>query len=401
MDWEQPFPSEEYRERLARVRGAMEKAGYDGMMITAPRDYYYLTGHDHIWQYRAGVTGLYVDVATGALFLFDNPSHRNLISVTPEITDVVYHRRKGTANEQVDDVVQQIQARGLGRGRTAIQTQGYGLHPDLVRRLGRGLAASGGAEIVEDDRLIEDVRLYKSPREIAVMRDAAAIAVDTMRCLRDRLRTGMAETEIDAIIAYETMRRGCGHPAIRTMIGSGPRSGAHHGPATSRTLTPGDVLHVDFCASLHRYHANVSRSFAIGAIDPRWHDLMDRSAGTTSAILTAARPGDPFSRVQDAADRFVAAAGIDRDRYEWFIGGYVLGIAFPPDWVHRHRPAPQPGEDDPVLRPGMIFNFEVQYDVFEGWPGGSGAGWIDTFLMTEDGLECLTDLPRELAVIEG
>ncbi|WGF88470.1 M24 family metallopeptidase [Marinivivus vitaminiproducens] len=399
VDWEQPFPPEEYRARRETVLQAAAAAGYDGLVITSPRDYHYLTGHDHIWQYRCGFTGLYADVASGSLFLFDNPSHRNLISVTPEITDVAYHRRKGTPLEQAGDVVGHISQRGLGRGRIAIQTQSYGLHPDLVRRIGQGLAETCGAEIVEDDVLVEDVRLYKSPQEVAVVRQAAAIAVETMTVVRDRLRPGMAETEIDAVIAYESMRRGCGHPGIRTMIGSGPRSGAHHGPATSRALKPGDVLHIDFCTSLHRYHANLSRSFAIGAVDPRWHDLMDRSAGTTAAILEAVRPGDPFSAVQDAADRFIAKAGIDRERYEWFIGGYVLGIAFPPDWVHRHRPRSFDGQDDPVMQPGMVFNFEVQYDVFDGWPGGSGAAWIDTFLMTEDGLECLTELPRELVVI--
>lgn len=109
--------------------------------------------------------------------------------------------------------------------------------------------------------------------------------------------------------------------------------------------------------------------------------------------------GDPFSRLQQQADAFFAGSGVDRDKYEWFIGGYVLGIAFPPDWVHRHRPQPFENEPDPLMLPGMVFNFEVQYDVFEGWPGGSGMGWIDSFLMTETGLEVLTEMPRTLVVV--
>ena len=125
----------------------------------------------------------------------------------------------------------------------------------------------------------------------------------------------------------------------------------------------------------------------MGDIDQRWYDLFNRSAGCSDAIVRGVNLGDPFSRVQEAADAFIAQSGVDRAKFEWFIGGYTLGIAFPPDWVHRHRPNPFEPANDPVMRPGMVFNFEVQYDVFEGWPGGSGAGWIDSYLMTEKGLE--------------
>ena len=221
-----------------------------------------------------------------------------------------------------------------------------------------------------------------------------------MAAARDALRAGMGETEVDAVISAETMARGCGHPGIRTMIGSGPRSGCHHGPASPRHLKSGDLVHIDFCASLHRYHVNMSRTFALGQVDPRWHDLMACSAGCMEAIVEGVRPGEPFSRVQQVADRFIADAGIDPD-WIWLIGGYALGIAFPPDWVHRHRPAPREAVPDPLLEPGMLFNYENQYDVLEGWPGGTGVGVIDTFLVTEQGLEILTEAPRELVVVGG
>jgi Xaa-Pro aminopeptidase len=399
IDWEQPFPPEEYADRRARVGAALERAGYDGILVTAPRDFYYLTGHDQIWQHRNGLTGLYFDTASGTSLVFDNASHQAIVSTTPEITDVAYHPR-GRIAGQIRFVVDLLAGRDWGKGRVAIQTMGYGAHPDHVRAIGARLAANG-ATVVEDSDLIEDVRLYKSPREIAVMREAGEVCVAAMAAARDMMKPGVMETEIDAVLCYEMMTRGCGHPGIRTMIGSGARSGDHHGPASHRRLKAGDVVHIDFSASLHRYHTNLSRSFAVGGIDPRWHDLMDRSAGCSDAIVAGVKPGDPYSAVQDAADAFIASSGVDRARYEWYIGGYVLGIAFPPDWVDRHRPRPFEDAPDPPMKPGMVFNFEVQYDVFDGWPGGSGAGWIDSYLMTETGLENLTDTPRNLVVVGG
>lgn len=397
IDWQQPFPPEEYIERRTKVKSALESVGYDGIVVTAPRDYYYLCGHDHIWQYSLAVIGLYFDTSSGSFMFFDSRAHRAIVSTTPEIEDIFYYPR-GKAMDHVQAVADEVLRRGWGKGRIAIQTWGYGGHPDLIRRLGACLAQRG-AEIVEDSNVIEDVRLYKSKREVAIMREAGEICKTTMAVSRDFLRAGVAETEIDALLCYELMKRGCGHPAIRNMIGSGPRSGDHHGPASHRRLKAGDVVHLDFCASLHRYHTNISRSFAVGDIDPRWHDLMNRSAGCSQAITSAVHPDDPYSRVQDIADAFIAEAGIDRAKYEWYIGGYVLGIAFPPDWVHRHRARPFEDEPDPGIKPGMVFNFEVQYDVFDGWPGGSGAGWIDSYLMTDTGLEILTDMPRELIVV--
>jgi Xaa-Pro aminopeptidase len=399
IDWEQPFPSVEYAERRLKVKDALEQAGYDGFLVTAPRDYHYLTGHDHIWQYRHAVIGLYFDTASGEYVFFDNTSHKVLISNTPEIKDIWYHSRSIPAAEQAKELANKILAHGWGTGKVAIQTWGYGCHPDHVRAVGRYLE-DRGATIVEDSDLIEDVRLYKSQREIAVMRQAGAIAIAAMEEVRAFLRHGIAETEIDAVICYELMKRGCGHPGIRNMIGSGPRSGCHHAPASHRRLKMGDVVHIDFSASLHRYHVNLSRSFAVGDTDQRWHDLFNRSAGCSDAIVKGVKPGDPFSRVQEAADAFIAQSGVDRAKFEWFIGGYTLGIAFPPDWVHRHRPNPFEPADDPIMRPGMVFNFEVQYDVFEGWPGGSGAGWIDSYLMTDKGLEILTEMPRNLIVVD-
>jgi len=194
------------------------------------------------------------------------------------------------------------------------------------------------------------------------------------------------------------MNNGCGYPGLRTMVGSGPRSGAHHGAATHRTINSGDIVHVDFCASLHRYHANLSRTFAVGEVDKRWHELMDRSAGCMDAIVAGVRPGEAMSRIQAVADAFIDESGINKD-WVWLIGGYVLGIAFPPDWVHRNRPLPSEDVPDPVLEAGVVLNYENQYDVFEGWSGGTGVGYIDTFLMTDDGFELLTTLPRNLVVV--
>jgi hypothetical protein len=51
------------------------------------------------------------------------------------------------------------------------------------------------------------------------------------------------------------------------------------------------------------------------------------------------------------------------------------------------------------FEPGVVVNFENQFDVWENWPGGSGAAYVDSLLMTDTGLEVLSTLPRNLVVV--
>ncbi len=397
IDWEHPFPPEDYAARRARVRDAMVRDGIDGLLVTGAADLNYLTGYDQIWQSYLVIVGLYLGTDEDAALFFDNDGHIVLHS-TMATDDEVAVLPRGAAVSHVPLVAEAIAKRGWAKGRIALQRWCYGPHPSLLAAIGERLAAAG-AEIVDGSTLVEDVRLVKSAREVAVMREAGRIADLAMAAARDALAPGIRETEVEAAFTAVLLENGCGLPGIRSMVGSGPRSGAHHGPATHRRLRSGDIVHIDFCASLHRYHVNLSRSFAVGRADPRWVDLMDKAAGCIDAILEAVRPGESLARVQEVADAYTDAQGLRP--YVWLIGGYTLGIAMPPDWVGRHRPKPREDVPIPMLEPGLVFNYENQFDVFEGWPGGTGAAYIETFLVGEDGLEVLSRLPRGLVVAGG
>jgi Xaa-Pro aminopeptidase len=397
IDWEQPFPPEEYAERRAKVRKALSERGIDGIFVTSAPDVFYLTGYDQIWHSYLNLIGPFLRADVDEVLFFDSDGHVVLVSTTPEISETAYLRRGPVANHP-PFIAGRLKERGWAAGTIALQPWCYGPHPSLLEALG-SLLAEAGATIVDGSTLVEDVRLVKSPREVAVVREAARIADLAMQAACDALAPGLGETEIDGIIMGALLKHGCGHPGIRSMVGSGPRSGAHHGPATQRRIKLGDVIHVDFCAVLHRYHVNLSRSFALGAVDPRWHDLMDRSAGCIDAVVEAVKPGEPMSRIQEVADAYTDAAGL-RDLV-WLVGGYTLGIAMPPDWCGRHRPKPREDVPIPTLEPGVVLNYENQFDVFDGWPGGTGAAYIETLLVTEDGLEVLSDLPRNLIQAGG
>lgn len=244
--------------------------------------------------------------------------------------------------------------------------------------------------------LVEQLRLVKSPGEVEIVYKAAKMADRAMLAVMSAIRPGVMETEIEAAAMNSLMREGGGYPGIRSMIGSGPRSGVHHTAPTHRKLKPGDLMFVDFSGVYFRYHVNINRTFSLSDPDPRWAEVMDRSAESVDAVVEAVKPGDPLSKVQHVADEYIDKVGLRE--HVWFIGGYSTGISAPPDWCGNHWLTPRGGVEDRILEPGMLFNYENQFDV-DGWPGGTGARYIDSFLVKEERLEVLSKLPRNIIVV--
>lgn len=395
IDWPQAFPATEYAERRQRVRKAMTAKGIEALYVTIPANLTYLTGYDMIWYHMRNLTGLLIRADSDKTVWFDGIGHTTIVSTTPEVHDVVYFQRESSAN-LLRQLAKEIAARGLARARIALEPWGYAPHGKIMDELEKSLRENG-AEVVDESLLIERMRLVKSPAELSVIRAAAALADSGMAAARDAIAPGVMETELEGVIMQTMMRQGGGYPGLRAMIGSGPRTGTHHSPATQRKIKRGDLVFMDFCSSLHRYHVNLNRTFSLGEPDARWTGLMQTSAGCINAIVSEVKAGDPWSKVAMVGDRYLKETGLAK--YLWWAGGYALGIAIPPDWVGSFWALPREGVPDQPLQPGMVFNYENQFDVWENWPGGSGCAYIETILVTDRGLEVLSALPRELVVV--
>jgi Xaa-Pro dipeptidase len=395
VDWPQAFPPEEYKTRVDNVRQSLSAKGIDAIYVTIPEDITYLTAYDMIWYHLRNLTGVLVTADAEGTVFFDGKGHTTLVSTTPELREIVWLERGGF-EDNITSIANALKDRGLANGTIALQGWSYSPHASVIEALGDRLK-QGGANVVDGSMIVEDLRFVKSPLEIEVVRKASEIGDTAMEAARDAIRPGVTETELEGVIMHSMMSQGGGYPGIRTMLGSGPRAGTHHSPPSLRQVQQGDLVFVDFCGCYQRYHVNVNRTFSLGEPDPRWVDLMDKSAGCVDAILAAVKPGDPLSKVQKVGNEYIDDAGLRK--WVWFVGGYATGIAIPPDWVGSHRFGPGPDGVDRAFEAGMMLNFENQFDVWEDWPGGSGAAYIDTFLMTEDRLEVLSPLPRNLVVV--
>jgi Xaa-Pro aminopeptidase len=250
-----------------------------------------------------------------------------------------------------------------------------------------------GAKTVPGDWVVDQVRLYKSAAELDRIRRAAAIADDAFRQLQRDLRPGMTELEVSAHLALLLAQRSSGIAATPPLIHSGPEAWRDiHSFPSNRRIETGDIISIDCCGVVDRYHANLGRTFSLGPPSERACRMVELAAGSLGELQSVARLGEGPETAATAADRYV------RERLPaenvWWIGGYALGIGFPPSWV-GHTYLANDGLERCLLLPGYVSNFEnVLVDAEDGFE----AGCIDTIVMTESGIELLSAIPREILV---
>ena len=136
IDWQQPFPHEEYTARQSRVRVALKAHGYTGILISSPPDLNYLFGYDQIWFSHDSLGLCFLPANEEGFVFFDNDGHEMLVSIYPEISDIVYFRR-GKVADHIEVIASEVLRRGWAKGAIALQPRCYGPHPEHLRAVGR------------------------------------------------------------------------------------------------------------------------------------------------------------------------------------------------------------------------------------------------------------------------
>ena len=346
--WGPPFPEDEYRQRVDKVILEMARREIDLLFVSSPPNITYLTGYDLVWYYLTSPTGVAIHAGSGSSLFFEAAYHRPTVEYHAVVDDAVYFPPGGFPDHAVADdsislqpegspvatIVETLKSRGWLKGTVGLETWSRSPNGNILAELESSLAEAG-ASVCDGSWAVDRVRLVKSPREVDVVRKAAAIADIGMDAVRDAIQPGVAETELQGVILHAMMKEGGGDPAIRVAVRSGPRFAAWHCVPSHRKVELGDLVWINFCGVYHRYHTDLGRLFSVGEPDPRWRDLMRKATGSLDHVVRAVKPGDPITSARTAADEYIDSMGLSK--YAGFIGGYDLGISIPPPtgWVIR------------------------------------------------------------------
>jgi Xaa-Pro aminopeptidase len=253
---------------------------------------------------------------------------------------------------------------------------------------------SRGARVTDATAVARRVRRIKSPAEIDHVLEAQRIADVGMRAAIERMAPGITELDVYGEMTYAMAKAGGEPAAIMLPVASGGKSACVHGLASRRAIEPGDIVNVDICGVYQRYHANIARPFSIGPPSAAVEERCRKVAGAVDVVASTIAPGLPVRELLAALERYYREEGIFDEL--WWVGGYELGIALPPDWVGGwfFDSWTDPGDDR--FDPGVVTNFEGNFYL----PELAGlAMQIDTMIFTDDEARMIHGIPPDLVIV--
>ncbi len=357
-----------HTERLARLRAAMEQAGFAAVFTTHPYNRRYLTGftgEDLLPNESAGFVLVTQDAAYLLTNLLDETQAR---AQAPDYT-IVAHTRE-TRTEQMREIAARHGITRLGFEEDAIP---YTVHKWLRETL-------PDAELVEIGNLISGLRLIKDREEIALLRRAQQITVAAFVDVSKQVTAGMTEKQVAWELEQAIRAHGGEALAFPTIVGAGEHGARPHHTVTDRPIREGEPIVIDMGAVYEGYSGDLTRTIVVGEPDEqfrRHYDLVLRALRHAEEI---ARPGMTGGELDKATRDVIAEAGYG----EKFIHGLGHGVGLQ---VHEGPSARKEGND--VFQPGMSLTIEPGIYL----PEWGGVRLEDAVIFTENGIEILAPAP--------
>ncbi len=264
-----------------------------------------------------------------------------------------------------------------------------GVEPRAMRLLEFRYVKAGApeADFPDASDALAALRLRKDENEIAAMRRAVKIAQEGLEATLPLIRIGMTEQELAAELVVQLLKHGS-EPELpfSPIVSSGPNGANPHASPGSRKLQSGDMLVVDWGAGYDGYISDLTRTFAVGKADAEFEKIHKIVQEANAAGRAAGRPGAACAEVDRAARGVIEAAGYGK--YFTHRTGHGIGM-------EGHEDPYMRGDNLQILEPGMAYTVEPGIYL----PDRNGVRIEDNMVITQDGAESLSDMPREIRVV--
>ncbi len=394
------FSLTEYQERLTRIRARMEHDGIDVLWLMAPESMYYVSGYTCEW-YQAqspkqwpATSGIAIHRDHDKFILFDTPSEKIMCRFVTCASDMRTFPM-GTRRDGISFIVDELKAEGWLNGTIGMELHSYRPNPAISARF-RAAFEGAGLSVADGSDILREIRWIKSPQEMAYIEHAARITDIGMSAARDTIAPGVTELDVYGEIICAMAQAGGENPSITLPVLSGAKANTGHALSSRKVIMAGEQVNVDVCGVYNRYHANAARAFYVGEPPRDVADYHEKAAGVFDVIADILRPNLPIAELVTRAREYYDEVGIWADA--GWVGGYELGIGFPPDWVGNFVYEMSDTDSERVFEPNTVVNFESQFFA----PRLSGITYyICTLLFKEDTAELPCKSPRSLTVLEA
>jgi Xaa-Pro aminopeptidase len=252
-------------------------------------------------------------------------------------------------------------------------------------------------DVADAAPLITQLRLKKSPSEIAAIQHATDVSMEAHRAAWKRVAPGKFEYQIAAMFLDAFLDAGCEGPAYSPIIGSGPNGPILHYMANQRRMDRGELVLIDAAAQCDEYASDITRTLPVGGkFTPRQREVYQIVLGAQKAAIAAVQPGVWLA--SNSGNSLTKIARDYMDAHGKDLHGEPLGKYFTHDIGHQvglrvHDPAASG-----PLEAGMVMTIEPGVYINEE---KLGIRIEDVVLVTANGAKVLSaELPKEPDEIE-
>ncbi|APZ94204.1 M24 family metallopeptidase [Fuerstiella marisgermanici] len=362
----------DYSARRSRLTRSFKSAGVDALLVTGLANVRYLTGFtgDSTWLY----------LSKSATVLISDTRYETQIANECDIVDVDIRDARKPMKVAVSEIVKKAKPKRLGFEPAHVT---FGQHADLSEEI-------TAAELVPTGGLTERLREVKDKWELQQIRDAVHMAERGIAVVRSGLTLDQTEQEIRYILEAAMRSFGATGPGFEPIVGVGPTAALPHAHAGDLSVSESPILLIDWGAETKSgYRSDLTRVFVTGKPSKQMEKVYNTVQEAQQAAIAAIKPGVKCVDVDTIARNIIADAGFGK-RF-----GHGLGHGFGLEIHESVRMSPL---TDQVFEPGMVVTVEPGIYL----PGKFGVRIEDDILVTRDGHEVLSSVPREFddAIVE-
>ena len=383
------FSREEYQQRIDKTRHAMSEAGVDLIIVYDPSNKSWLTGYDG-WSFYVHECvllsmegepvyygrGMDAVGATRTAFM----QHENIVGY-PD--DLVQNLPRHAMTWMAENV---LPARGWDKLRIGVEMDNYYFSAQAYACLQQALPE---ATFVDVTGLVNWQRAVKSEQEIVYMKRAARIVERMHARVLEIFEPGVRKNDVVAEIYRVSIEGADGHggdyPGIVPLLPSGVDASAAHLTWDDKPIRPNEGTFFELGGVHKHYHCPLSRTIFLGTPPQKMLDAEKAVLAGVDAGLAAAKPGNLCEDIAIAFNQTLKEHGFVKESRT----GYSIGLSYPPDWGERTMSFR--AGDKTVLQPNMCFHFMPGL-----WVDDWGLEITESIRITESGVECLSNVPRQL-----
>ncbi|MHB8899759.1 MAG: M24 family metallopeptidase [Thermoguttaceae bacterium] len=351
--------------RRDRLRQALKRAGGDAILVTNFTNVSYLTGF-------TGDDSYLLVRRDGDVLLSDFRYTTQLEEECPGL-DVATRPHQVTMLEWVIANLKIAKTRRLALESDSIS---WALASALSEK-------AEGLETFPMSGLVERLREIKDRQEIEEIRAAIGAAEKAFGVLRATLRPEKTERQIRDELEYQLRVFGAGDRGFPSIVAVGSRAALPHAVPGESPVGCSNLLLVDWGARNNLYRSDLTRVLVTGRISPKLERIYRVVLRAQLKAIEAIRPGATGQEIDAIARGVIAEAGYGR------FFGHGLGHGIGLDIHELPRLATT---STSVLKPGMVTTVEPGIYI----PGWGGVRIEDDVLVTRDGHQVLTSVPKTL-----